>query len=77
METLKREITRLEGALASKTDVIKCAQTRLENRTYRPGYELCTDEVETGLRSEVLQLEQTKKHLSGAIESAKYVIVSQ
>ncbi|EFN79055.1 tektin-2 [Harpegnathos saltator] len=71
METLKKEITRLEGALVSKMDVMKCAQTRLENRTHRPGYELCKDEVETGLWGEVLQLKQTEKDLTGAIESAK------
>lgn len=76
MEALKKEITRLEGALTSKIDVMKCAQTRLENRTYRPGYELCKDEVETGLWSEVLQLKQTKENLNVAIESAKYVIMS-
>ncbi|XP_032664952.1 tektin-B1 isoform X2 [Odontomachus brunneus] len=71
MEVLKKEITRLEGALTSKIDVVKCAQTRLENRAYRPGYELCKDDVETGLWSEVLQLKQTKENLNGAIESAK------
>lgn len=70
-----REITRLEGALANKMDVVKCAQTRLENRTSRPGYELCKDEVETGLRDEVLQLKQTKENLTGVIASAKYVMI--
>lgn len=77
MKALGKEITRLEEALASKVDVVKCAQTRLENRTYRPGYELCKDEVEAGLQDEILKLKQTKEQLSEAIESAKYVIISQ
>lgn len=73
METLGKEIAQLEGALASKADVVKCAETRLDKRADRPGYELCGDEVESGLRSEVLRLRQTEEDLTRAIERTKYV----
>ncbi|KAK0168055.1 hypothetical protein PV327_001894 [Microctonus hyperodae] len=71
MELLLKEIRRLEDALRHKTDAVKCAETRLENRTYRPGYELCRDEAEFGLRDEVLQLRQTKEELKAKIDCAK------
>lgn len=76
MEMLGKEIIQLEEALMSKTDVVKCVETRLENRAYRPGSELCKDEVELGLKSEVLQLKQTKEDLIQIIQHAKYVFVS-
>ncbi|XP_020712017.1 tektin-2 [Athalia rosae] len=71
MERMLKEISRLEDALLAKTDAIKCAETRLESRTYRPGFELCRDEVELGLKDEVLQLKQTKEDLTAKINCAK------
>lgn len=73
MEALKKEIVQLEEALRSKADAVKCAETRLEMRAHRPGFELCKDEAESGLRNEVLQLKQTEEDLIKAIERAKYV----
>ncbi|XP_033333101.1 tektin-B1 [Megalopta genalis] len=71
MEIMQKEIVRLEDALLHKTDSIKCAETRLENRTYRPGFELCRDEVDGGLKDEVLQLRQTEKDLKKVIHDSK------
>ncbi|XP_015589193.1 tektin-2 [Cephus cinctus] len=71
MDILLKELARLDDALQSKTDAVKCAETRLENRTYRPGFELCRDEVDLGLKDEVLQLRQTKEDLIAKINSAK------
>ncbi|XP_008558946.1 tektin-2 [Microplitis demolitor] len=71
LELLEKEIHRLENALINKIDIIKCAETRLENRTYRPGYELCRDEAEFGLKDEVMQLRQTKEELLGKINCSK------
>lgn len=73
MEVMQKEIVRLEDALLHKTDSIKCVETRLENRTYRPGFELCRDEVDGGLKDEVLQLRQTEKDFKKVIEDSKYV----
>ncbi|XP_076649780.1 tektin-2 isoform X2 [Halictus rubicundus] len=73
METMQKEIVRLEDALLHKADSIKCAETRLENRTYRPGFELCRDEVDGGLKDEVLQLRQTEKDLKNTLIDSKGV----
>lgn len=73
MEILQKEIVRQEDALLHKIDSIKCAQTRLENRTYRSGFELCRDEAELGLKDEVLNLTQTEKDLTKVLENSKYV----
>ncbi|XP_050459754.1 tektin-2 [Cataglyphis hispanica] len=71
MEMLGKEITELEKSLMNKTKVVKRVETRLENRAFRLGSELCTDEVELGLKNEVLQLKQTKEDLIQIIEHAK------
>ncbi|XP_034936566.1 tektin-2 isoform X2 [Chelonus insularis] len=71
MELVEKEIRRLEDTLRSKTNILKCAETRLESRTYRPSYELCRDESENGLKDEVLQIEQTKRELTNKINCAK------
>ncbi|XP_012531688.1 tektin-B1 [Monomorium pharaonis] len=71
METLKNEISQLESTLMSKADVVKCVETRLENRVHRPGSELCEDQVESGLKNEALQLKQTKEELVKMIEYTK------
>ena len=73
MDLLKKELSRLEEALLAKIDAVKCAETRLENRTYRPGFELCRDETELGLRDEVLQLRQTREDLKTKIDCARYL----
>jgi tektin-2 len=66
----------LEQALLEKTNSAKLAETRLENRTYRPGPELVQDEAQLGLRDEVLQLRQTQQDLSKKIDDGKLVLVS-
>ncbi|XP_044586336.1 tektin-B1 [Cotesia glomerata] len=71
MESLIKEILRLEDALRDKVEIVKCAETRLENRTYRPGYELCRDEPEFGLKEQVLELRQTKEQLIEKINTLK------
>ncbi|XP_046487845.1 tektin-2 [Neodiprion pinetum] len=71
IDIMLKEIARLEDALLAKIDAIKCAETRLENRTYRPGFELCRDEADLGLKDEVLQLRQTREDLINKINCAK------
>lgn len=72
MEILQKEIVRFEDARMHKIDSMKCAETRLENRTYRPGFELCRDEAELGLKDEVVHLRQTEKDLIRMLENSKY-----
>ncbi|XP_030760676.1 tektin-2 [Sitophilus oryzae] len=71
MKKVEKEIRTLEDALLAKCDALKLAETRLENRSYRPGFELARDEPEQGLKNEVLQLRQTRKDLQDKINCAK------
>lgn len=71
MDKAIKEIDTLNEALMAKTDALKLCETRLENRSYRPGIELARDEAEAGLKDEVLQLRQTRKDLEDKIYCAK------
>ncbi|XP_023703797.1 tektin-B1 isoform X3 [Cryptotermes secundus] len=71
MEKMSKEIADLEHALMDKTNSAKLAETRLENRLYRPGAELVQDEAHFGLRDEVLQLRQTQQDLRKKIDDGK------
>lgn len=71
MEALHREIADLEATLFAKSNVVKCVESRLDTRSYRPGFELCRDEAQEGLREETLQLKQTKESLTEKINWAK------
>ncbi len=65
------DIENLERAIREKDPVMKLAQTRLENRTYRPGMELVRDEVQYGLVDEVKQIEASQKALQEKCKQAK------
>lgn len=43
---MEKNIENLKKAIRDKENPMKVAQTRLENRTYRPGVELCRDPVQ-------------------------------
>jgi tektin-2 len=75
MEKMSKEVADLERALLDKTNSAKLAETRLENRVYRPGPELVQDEVHLGLRDEVLQLRQTQEELRKKIDDGKLVLI--
>ena len=62
------EIQRLENCLALKMPPMMVAQTRLENRTYRPNVELCRDKPQYGLVEEVGQISETIQTLQEKLE---------
>ncbi|XP_054619084.1 tektin-2 isoform X2 [Dunckerocampus dactyliophorus] len=70
---MESDIFRLDADLQAKMAPLKLAHTRLENRTYRPGMDLCRDEAQRTLVEEVNQLQATiatlKKKLSEAQHS--------
>ena len=68
---LEDDIRRLVDAIRAKINPSKLAQTRLENRTYRPNVELCRDNVQYGLTDEVKQLEASKKSLEDKLKQAQ------
>jgi len=68
---VEKEIQDLEDALMDKTNKMKLAETRLENRTYRFGVELTRDDAQYGLQQEVLQLRAAVKALQIKVNEAK------
>lgn len=71
---LEEDIRRLVDAIRAKINPSKLAQTRLENRTYRPNVELCRDNVQYGLTDEVKQVEASKKSLEEKLKQAQHAL---
>ncbi|KAM3858106.1 tektin-2 [Diretmus argenteus] len=72
MTEMENDIRGLDEDLRVKTASLKLAHTRLENRTKRPGMDLCRDEVQRGLVDEVNQLEATIKALRQKLSEAQH-----
>ncbi|KAF3834301.1 hypothetical protein F7725_025505 [Dissostichus mawsoni] len=68
---MEGDIHGLDADLQAKTASLKLAHTRLENRTNRPGMDLCRDEVQYGLVNEVHQLEATIMALKQKLSEAQ------
>lgn len=68
---MESNIANLNLAIQNKDDPMKVAQTRLDNRTYRPGTELCRDPVQYKLVGEVNEISQSIDSLSGQLNSAQ------
>ncbi|XP_066530945.1 tektin-2 [Hoplias malabaricus] len=78
LKTTRDEITELEGDIRglerdwqAKAAPLKLAHTRLENRTKRPGVDLCRDDVQHGLVGEVKQLDSTILSLKQKLSHAQ------
>lgn len=71
---LENEIRRLNDAIRAKINPLKLAQTRLENRTYRPNVELCRDNAQYGLVDEVKQLEASKQALEEKLKQSQHAL---
>nr|XP_046273365.1 tektin-2 isoform X2 [Scatophagus argus]XP_046273366.1 tektin-2 isoform X2 [Scatophagus argus]XP_046273367.1 tektin-2 isoform X2 [Scatophagus argus]XP_046273368.1 tektin-2 isoform X2 [Scatophagus argus]XP_046273370.1 tektin-2 isoform X2 [Scatophagus argus] len=72
MVEMESDIHGLDADLQAKTASLKLAHTRLENRTSRPGMDLCRDEVQHSLISEVHQLEATIMALKQKLSEARH-----
>ncbi|XP_058124365.1 tektin-1 [Anopheles ziemanni] len=68
---LTRTVTRLEREIAEKEGYVALAQTRLANRSQRPGIELCRDNVYEGLKRELAALRETIAKLDGSLVKSK------
>ena len=68
---LEEDIRGVSKAIRDKIKPMKLAQTRLENRTYRPNVELCRDNPQYGLTDEVKQLEATKAALEEKLKQSQ------
>lgn len=71
MEKLSCEIRTLHSLITNNQSALKLAETRLENRNYRPGFELALDEADHGLKNEVLQLVHIIQDLTNKMNCAK------
>lgn len=71
MEKALCEIKVLEQALRDKTDGLKLAETRLENRNQRSGMELCLDPAHDQLCFEVQKILNIRRCLIDKINEAK------
>ncbi|XP_068603558.1 tektin-2 [Brachionichthys hirsutus] len=71
MTEMERDIHGLDADLQAKSASLKLAHTRLENRTGRPGMDLCSDEVQRSLMNEVHQLEASMRALKQKLSEAQ------
>ena len=72
---IENDIRGLKEAIRLKMYPAKLAQTRLENRTYRPNMEMCCDAPQMGLMEEVKQVEVTKEALEEELRKHLWVTV--
>ncbi|XP_014277163.1 tektin-B1 [Halyomorpha halys] len=71
MEKLHKEIDAVEKAHLNKTNALKLAESRLENRLHKGGAECCRDEAAFGLENEVTQLRATRANLKNMMNRVK------
>jgi len=71
---LENDIRGIEEAIRNKIRPTKKAETRLENRTYRPNVELCRDAPQYGLVDEVKQLYASKHALEEKLRQAQHAL---
>lgn len=73
MFSLMSEIERLEDNFNEKIKDLKCAESRLYTRMYRPGLEKAYDKTEMSLNMEITDLRKSRQELDEKIRKAKYV----
>ena len=69
----EQNIADMEMAIKAKENPLKLAETRLENRTFRPHVELCRDDPQDGLTMEVQALKDTLHQLNVKLDHSRQV----
>ncbi|KAK3744964.1 hypothetical protein QZH41_008492 [Actinostola sp. cb2023] len=69
--TLEGDIRELKDAIDAKNAPMMVAQTRLENRTYRPNIELCRDQPQYQLCHEVAQISGSIRALTEKLRESE------
>ena len=72
----EQNIADMEMAIRAKENPLKLAETRLENRTFRPHVELCRDDPQDGLTMEVQALKDTLHQLNVKLDHSRQVQLS-
>merc|ERR1711971_1175933 len=70
IDQMEKNMDMLRKAIRDKENPMKVSQTRLDNRTYRPGVELCRDPVQYKLVGEVNEICQSVDALSEQLDNA-------
>lgn len=68
---MEKNIENLKKAIRDKENPMKVSQTRLENRTFRPGVELCRDPVQYKLVGEVNEIHSSIDALTDQLNQAQ------
>merc|ERR1719411_1224611 len=76
IKDMEKQIHDLEMAVRAKKNILKVAQTRLENRADHPNVELCVDNIYYGLVNEVKQLEASVNALQNKLTDSKHQLNS-
>jgi len=76
IKDMEARIHDLEMAVRAKKNILKVAQTRLENRADHPNVELCVDNIYYGLVNEVKQLEASVNALQNKLTDSKHQLNS-
>jgi len=76
IKDMEGQIHDLELAVREKKNILKVAQTRLENRADHPNVELCVDDIYYGLVDEVKQLEASVNALQSKLTDSKHQLNS-
>jgi len=72
IKDMEKQIHDLEMAVREKKNILKVAQTRLENRADHPNVELCIDNIYYGLVDEIKQLEASVNALQSKVTDSKH-----
>lgn len=70
-----KNITHLRTELDAKEEYLILCKNRLDNRTLRPGTELCRDRVHDSLFVEMQALQQTIEHLKQMIDQVRSLFI--
>lgn len=68
---MKKAVEDLEIALANKLPPMMVVHTRLENRTYRPNFELCRDKPQYDMVEEVAKIAESTQLLKSDLETSQ------
>ncbi|XP_060074860.1 tektin-4-like [Ylistrum balloti] len=68
---MEKNIDMLRKAIRDKENPMKVSQTRLDNRTFRPGVELCRDPVQYKLVGEVNEISQSIDALTERLNNSE------
>jgi tektin-2 len=74
IDAMERDINGIEMSIKAKIPTAKLAETRLENRTRRPGVDLCRDAPQYGLVDEVHQISATKSALQEKMKQMRHAL---